>query len=129
MFAPIATAAISTGFVAILDAALVAPVFENSFTTFWSTLGTWIPFGLIFLSTLVAGLAVGTRLGRCPREVAPGVYWFSAGAVAGNVYFVQSGSSWVLAQLRQFDPDFGKDRPAAGSNVARSLGRTSRKRM
>lgn len=34
--------------------------------------------------------------GRKPAEIAPGVYWYSAGAVAGNIYFVQSGSSWVL---------------------------------
>ena len=29
-------------------------------------------------------------------EIAPGVHWYSAGAVAGNVYFVQSAPSWVL---------------------------------
>jgi glyoxylase-like metal-dependent hydrolase (beta-lactamase superfamily II) len=31
-----------------------------------------------------------------PVEIAPGVHWYSAGAVAGNVYFVRSGLSWVL---------------------------------
>ena len=34
--------------------------------------------------------------GRKPAEIAPGVHWYSAGAVAGNIYFVQSASSWVL---------------------------------
>src|SRR5512139_2223287 len=33
---------------------------------------------------------------RKPVEIAPGVHWHSAGAVAGNIYFVQSASSWVL---------------------------------
>jgi glyoxylase-like metal-dependent hydrolase (beta-lactamase superfamily II) len=33
---------------------------------------------------------------RKPIEIAPNVYWYSAGAVAGNIYFVQSASSWVL---------------------------------
>ena len=33
---------------------------------------------------------------REPVQIAPGVHWYSAGAVAGNVYFVQSASSWVL---------------------------------
>lgn len=34
--------------------------------------------------------------GRKPVEIAPGVHWYSAGVLAGNVYFVQSASSWVL---------------------------------
>ena len=33
---------------------------------------------------------------RTATEIAPGVYWYATGAVAGNIYFVQSGSSWVL---------------------------------
>lgn len=33
---------------------------------------------------------------RRPVEIAPGVHWYSAGVVAGNIYFVQSASSWVL---------------------------------
>jgi glyoxylase-like metal-dependent hydrolase (beta-lactamase superfamily II) len=31
-----------------------------------------------------------------PAEIAPRVHWYSSGAVAGNIYFVQSASSWVL---------------------------------
>jgi glyoxylase-like metal-dependent hydrolase (beta-lactamase superfamily II) len=33
---------------------------------------------------------------RKPVEIAPGVHWYSTGAVAGNICFVQSASSWVL---------------------------------
>jgi glyoxylase-like metal-dependent hydrolase (beta-lactamase superfamily II) len=33
---------------------------------------------------------------RKPIAIAPGVHWYAAGAVAGNIYFVQSASSWVL---------------------------------
>ena len=33
---------------------------------------------------------------RKPIEIAPGVHWYAVGAVAGNIYFVQSASSWVL---------------------------------
>src|SRR5436305_13360747 len=38
------------------------------------------------------------RLGRQPTEVASGVYYLEAGSrfAPSNVYFVQSGSSWVL---------------------------------
>ena len=41
----------------------------------------------------LAGFIMGSRK---PAEIAPGVHWYSAGAVAGNIYFVQSASSWVL---------------------------------
>lgn len=33
---------------------------------------------------------------RQPVEIASGVHWYSAGVVAGNIYFVQSASTWVL---------------------------------
>ncbi len=33
---------------------------------------------------------------RKPVEIAPGVHWYAAGALAGNIYFVQSAASWVL---------------------------------
>jgi hypothetical protein len=54
---PLQTAAIFTLFVMAMDAGLVAPVFEKSYAMFASILGTWIPFALIFLATLVTGLA------------------------------------------------------------------------
>lgn len=33
---------------------------------------------------------------RKPVEIAADVYWYAAGPVAGNIYFVQSASTWVL---------------------------------
>jgi glyoxylase-like metal-dependent hydrolase (beta-lactamase superfamily II) len=38
----------------------------------------------------------GPREDTKPAEIAEGVYWLSFGALAGNVYFVRSGSSWML---------------------------------
>ena len=55
---PITTASIFLAFVILIDAGLVAPVFEKSYDMFKSTLGTWIPFLLIFLSTFITGLMV-----------------------------------------------------------------------
>jgi len=52
------TAFIFTAAVMVLDAGLVAPVFEKSYAMFASILGTWLPFGLIFLATLLTGLAL-----------------------------------------------------------------------
>jgi len=65
-FAPVTAAAMFAGSVIALDAGLVAPVFEKSFEMFRSILGTWIPLGLIFVSTLVTGL-VSLR----PSAIAP----------------------------------------------------------
>lgn len=55
---PLQTALVFLFFVMAMDAGLVAPVFERSYAMFASVLGTWIPFGLIFLATLVTGLAL-----------------------------------------------------------------------
>lgn len=53
---PLATAIIFVGFVIIMDAGLVAPVFEKSYEMFRSVVGTWIPFALIFTSTYLTGI-------------------------------------------------------------------------
>ena len=53
---PIQTAIIFLLFIIIMDAGLVAPVFEGSYDMFKNPLGTWIPFILIFLSTYLTGL-------------------------------------------------------------------------
>jgi hypothetical protein len=58
---PLQTALIFLFFVMAMDAGLVAPVFERSYAMFASILGTWIPFALIFLATLVTGLAATRR--------------------------------------------------------------------
>jgi hypothetical protein len=57
---PLATAVIFVMFVTVMDAGLVAPVFEKSFEMFASVLGTWLPFLLIFLATYVTGI-IATR--------------------------------------------------------------------
>ena len=45
-------------FAIALDAGLVAPLFEKSYDMFKSALGTWVPFGLIAVSTTVTGILV-----------------------------------------------------------------------
>ena len=55
---PIQTALFFLLFVIVMDAGLVAPVFEKSYVMFKSILGTWIPFALIFLSTYITGIIV-----------------------------------------------------------------------
>lgn len=49
------TAIIFVSFVVLMDAGLVAPVFEKSYEMFRSVPGTWIPFALIFASTYLTG--------------------------------------------------------------------------
>jgi len=55
---PIQTAFIFLLFVIVMDAGLVAPVFEKSYGMFKSMIGTWIPFALIFLSAYFTGLLI-----------------------------------------------------------------------
>jgi hypothetical protein len=55
---PLQTAAIFLLIVVFMDFFLVAPVINKSMEMFQSLLGTWIPFGLIFLSTYLTGLLV-----------------------------------------------------------------------
>ncbi len=54
--------------VVLLDFFIVALVINRSFDMFLSPLGTWIPFGLIFLSTYLTGLWMEGQ-GRKPRSV------------------------------------------------------------
>ncbi|NIS67669.1 MAG: hypothetical protein GTO12_01565 [Proteobacteria bacterium] len=56
--------------VILMDFFIVAILIERSFDMFLNPLGTWIPFGLIFLSTYLTGLWV-ERQGREPRSVYP----------------------------------------------------------
>jgi hypothetical protein len=58
---PLQTALIFTLFIVVVDAGLVAPVFEKSYDMFKSVLGTWIPFSLIFLSTFITGLMINRK--------------------------------------------------------------------
>lgn len=51
-------AAVLTGLVVVLDAVVVAPLFERSYAMFRSPIGTWLPFAAIFLASVAAGLVV-----------------------------------------------------------------------
>lgn len=53
---PLQTAIAFLAFVVFMDTFLIALFVEKSFAMFASTLGTWIPFALIFLSTYFTGL-------------------------------------------------------------------------
>jgi hypothetical protein len=53
---PVATATIFVGFVMIVDFFVVGLLINRSLAMFASLLGTWIPFALIFTSTLLVGL-------------------------------------------------------------------------
>jgi hypothetical protein len=65
---PLQTALVFLGFVAFMDAFVVALFLEKSFDMFTSVLGTWIPFALIFLSTYLTGICVGGRTRRIPTS-------------------------------------------------------------
>jgi hypothetical protein len=55
---PLQTALIFVGFVMVVDFLVVALLISKSLAMFGSLLGTWIPFALIFVSSLATGLAV-----------------------------------------------------------------------
>ena len=57
----LATAAFFVSFIAIMDATLVALVFERSYAMFANVLGTWVPFLLIFVATYLTGALVRKR--------------------------------------------------------------------
>lgn len=58
---PLLTATVFVGFIIVVDFFLVALVILKSLEMFTSPLGTWIPFALIFLSTLLTGRWVTRR--------------------------------------------------------------------
>jgi hypothetical protein len=53
---PLQTAIIFVSFVIVVDFFVVALLINRSLEMFTSALGTWIPFVLIFTSTLITGL-------------------------------------------------------------------------
>jgi hypothetical protein len=55
-FDPALRALVMTAAVVVLDAAVVAPLFERSYAMFRSFLGTWLPFAAIFLASWAAGI-------------------------------------------------------------------------
>lgn len=56
-FDPTLRAAAMTGLTALLDAGIVAPLFEHSYAMFRSVIGTWLPFAAIFAASWIAGFA------------------------------------------------------------------------
>ena len=53
---PLFTAIIFVCFIILMDLVIIAPLVEQSFEMFQSMIGTWIPFGLIFVSTYITGM-------------------------------------------------------------------------
>jgi len=58
---PLQTAGTFIAFVIAMDFFVVAMLINRSFEMFTSLLGTWIPFGLIFVSTWLTGLFVARQ--------------------------------------------------------------------
>jgi hypothetical protein len=65
---PATTAVVFTLTVVLMDFFLVALIINRNLDMFRSLLGTWIPFGLIFLSTYLTGLAVKPKR-RQPKPI------------------------------------------------------------
>ena len=61
---PLLTAVVFVGFVIVVDFFIVALLINRSLEMFASALGTWIPFALIFCSTLITGLLNRRRSSR-----------------------------------------------------------------
>ncbi|MBR0777561.1 hypothetical protein JQ625_22240 [Bradyrhizobium diazoefficiens] len=57
-FDPKMRAAAMTALIILLDAGVVAPLFERSYAMFRSLIGTWLPFAAIFLASWAAGILV-----------------------------------------------------------------------
>ncbi len=64
---PAVTAALFVAIVIVLDVVVVAALVEKSFAMFGSFIGTWLPFGLIFLATWLVGLALAIPRVPLPR--------------------------------------------------------------
>lgn len=58
---PLQTGLIFVSFVIIMDFFVVAMLVLKSFEMFYSALGTWIPFSLIFLTTYIVGSLISKR--------------------------------------------------------------------
>ncbi|HSG17338.1 MAG TPA: hypothetical protein VLE70_13580 [Anaerolineae bacterium] len=58
---PLQTATIFTLSAIFLDLIVVASIIEKSYAMFSSIIGTWIPFGLMFLTTYLVGNLIAKR--------------------------------------------------------------------
>jgi hypothetical protein len=65
---PLQTAVIFLSIVIIMDAGLVAPVFEGNYDMFKSPIGTWVPFLLIFISIYSTGKLLATGNSTHPNS-------------------------------------------------------------
>jgi|WetSurMetagenome_2_1015567.scaffolds.fasta_scaffold623193_1 hypothetical protein len=63
-YSPITTAIYFTSIVVLIDFFVVALIILNSLEMFSSILGTWIPFGLIFVSTYLGGVIFKSKNGN-----------------------------------------------------------------
>ncbi len=59
---PVQTAIIFTSFAILMDFFVIALLVQKSLAMFMSILGTWIPFGLIFVSTYLVGTLTAKRV-------------------------------------------------------------------
>lgn len=66
--APLQTAVIFVSFAILMDFFVVALLVQRSLEMFTSLLGTWIPFGLMFTSTYLTGLAIEKRTGAVTAD-------------------------------------------------------------
>ena len=57
----LATALSMLGVVMVMDALVVAPLIEHSYSMFTSILGTWVPFVLIFIASYIVGRLVPSK--------------------------------------------------------------------
>jgi hypothetical protein len=57
-FPALLRALVMTAMIIVLDAVVVAPLFERSFAMFRSIIGTWLPFLLMFLASWFSGTLV-----------------------------------------------------------------------
>ena len=71
---PLRAAIFFVSFAIILDATVVAPIFEQNYAMFSSFLGTWLPFLLIFVATYVTGTWIA---GRSAARVIRGRSWWA----------------------------------------------------
>ncbi|MDH3418672.1 MAG: hypothetical protein OEM78_04315 [Gammaproteobacteria bacterium] len=65
---PLVTATTFAAVVVVMDVGIVAPFIEKSYAMFRSVLGTWIPFGLIFVVTLSVGALMSRSSGSALSE-------------------------------------------------------------
>jgi hypothetical protein len=67
--APLALVAFFTLFIVLLDALVVAPIFEKSYAMFSSPVGTWLLLLSIFVATYLTGVWFGGPRRQIPTAL------------------------------------------------------------